>query len=311
MLEVHLRGVPRPTITWLKDCLDVSNEEYFPPGKYIIERAREGVWRLCIHNPVRQDSGRYVCEASNSAGKEEIRYQLNVKPTSDYTHVRGIAYADPRQKKNYDDEPELEPPKPKPKPIEPEPVAQPPPPPPPAPKPEPADAPADGDAAAPVEGGEPVDGEVPFNTEGLSPEEIEMQRVLSQTPPELMDRTCTDIKYALNFIAKLKNQMGVEGGSSRFVCSIDGYRPELKWYKNNLPVNFDSNIKNITKDTICGIQFSKLKLSDAGVYKCVATNKFGQISTWAYLRVVPNPSMQTGSPPQFLRVRGKSRSSSI
>lgn len=270
----------------------------------MIERAREGVWRLCIHHPVRQDSGRYVCEASNSVGKEEIRYNLNVKPISDYTYIRGITYADPNLKKKYEDEPELELPKPKPKPVEPEaPVA-------PAPAPIPAPVTVEKPAEAgevSAETGETVvgEGEVVIDETGLSPEEIEIQRALSQTPPELIDRPCSDLKYALNFIAKLKNQMGVEGGTARFVCSIDGYRPELKWYKNNIRVEFGDNIKNITKDTICGIQFSKLRLADAGVYKCVASNKFSQVSTVAYLRVVPNPSTQIGSPPQFARVRGK------
>lgn len=211
-------------------------------------------------------------------------------------------------KKNYKDEPEIEPPKPKPKPVEPEPVKPEPPkpePPKPTPKVAEGEAPVEGTEGVAAEGGEGTEEQPPLDETGLSPEEIEMQRGLSQTPPELMDRPCSDLKYALNFIAKLKNQMGVEGGTARFVCSIDGYRPELKWFKNNLPMQFGDNIKNITKDTICGIQFSKLRLSDAGVYKCVASNKFNQVSTVASLRVVPNPSTQTGNPPQFLRVRGE------
>ncbi|XP_063700566.1 LOW QUALITY PROTEIN: muscle M-line assembly protein unc-89-like [Culicoides brevitarsis] len=295
VLEVHCRAVPRPNIKFIKDCLDVSNEEYFPPGKFVIVREAEGIYKLCIHAPERGDSGRYVCEASNKAGKQEITYQLKVKPISEYTYMRGIVTAEPKSKKKYDDE----------------------------------DIVIRSRHASvarirlqlfqrllrrqflpqrlfqllkeklPAEG---VEAE-PNPEENLTPEELEKARMMAATPPEQKDRDFTDAKYALNFIVQLRDQMTIEGGSARFVCSIDGYRPTLTWYRNNEKLAFGEKVKNTSKDTVGSIQLQNLKVADSGIYKCIATNRYGQISTWARLRVIAKGTEETGVAPQFARVR--------
>uniref|UniRef100_A0A336MAS9 CSON014485 protein n=1 Tax=Culicoides sonorensis TaxID=179676 RepID=A0A336MAS9_CULSO len=298
ILEIHCRAVPRPTIKFIKDCLDVSNQEYFPPGKYEISREAEGIYKLAIHAPTRQDSGRYVCEASNKAGKQEISYQLKVKEISEYTYMRGIVTADPKLKKKYDDDEEIvirsrlpsmtrtQTPAPTPTPA-------------PAPK---VEAVADGITEAQLS--ETPAGEPEENPdENMTPEELEKARVMAATPPEQKDKEFSDHKYALNFIAQLRDQMAIEGGTTRFVCSIDGWRPTLTWYKNNQKIEFGGNVKNTSKDTIGSIQLQGCKVSDSGVYKCIAANKYGQISTWARLRVISKGTEELGVAPQFARVR--------
>lgn len=291
VLEIHCRAVPRPQIKFIKDCLDVSNEEYFPPGKYIIVREAEGIYKLCIHAPERGDSGKYVCEASNKAGKQDIGYQLKVKPIAEYTYMRGIATADPKLKKKYDEDEEI--------------VIR-------SRHPSlarnvkdetPAPAPVAATPATTSETPAPEEGAEPQPEEEMTPEELEKARMMAATPPEQMDRDFTDAKYALNFIAQLRDQMAIEGGSTRFVCSIDGYRPTLTWFKNNQKISFGEKVKNTSKDTIGSIQLQNCKASDSGIYKCIATNKYGQISTWARLRVIAKGTEELGVAPQFARVR--------
>lgn len=99
VLEVSVRGNPRPKVQWIKDCLEVDNEEYFQAGKFLPIREANGVYKLAIHDPQRGDSGRYVFQASNPGGKVELAHDVRVKTKAEYAHVHGISYADVKQKK--------------------------------------------------------------------------------------------------------------------------------------------------------------------------------------------------------------------
>lgn len=95
-----MRGVPTPKITWARDGveLDVENSE-----KFLVMREPEGVYKLCIHDPQKLDSGRFIIEASNKAGKEEIRRVIKFLGKETYKYLPGIRHADP--KKPHEEEP--------------------------------------------------------------------------------------------------------------------------------------------------------------------------------------------------------------
>lgn len=59
-------------------------------------REPEGVYKLCIHDPQKIDGGRFICEASNSAGKEEIRRTIRFLGKEHYKYLPGIRHADPK-----------------------------------------------------------------------------------------------------------------------------------------------------------------------------------------------------------------------
>jgi hypothetical protein len=89
-----VRGVPTPKLSWARDGaeLDIENDP-----RLILQREPEGVYKLHIHDPRKMDSGRFIIEATNSAGKEEIRTSVRFLGKEHYKHIHGVSYADPKK----------------------------------------------------------------------------------------------------------------------------------------------------------------------------------------------------------------------
>lgn len=102
ILEVHVRGYPRPKLFWNKDGLEVEEGD----DKFFTTRHPDGVYRLNIHDPLIKDSGRYGCSAINEAGSEHLKYYLKVQRKEDYIHTAGLYHADPTQFAKYKEEEE-------------------------------------------------------------------------------------------------------------------------------------------------------------------------------------------------------------
>lgn len=79
---------------WSRDGveLEVENNE-----KFLVMREPEGIYKLCIHDPQKMDSGRFIIEASNLAGKEEIRRTIRFLGKDHYKYLPGICHADPKK----------------------------------------------------------------------------------------------------------------------------------------------------------------------------------------------------------------------
>lgn len=60
-------------------------------------REPEGVYKLCIHDPNPLDGGRFIVQASNKAGKEEIRKLVKFLGKQHYKYLPGIYHADPKK----------------------------------------------------------------------------------------------------------------------------------------------------------------------------------------------------------------------
>ncbi|XP_036344439.1 muscle M-line assembly protein unc-89-like, partial [Rhagoletis pomonella] len=74
-LDVHVRGLPTPTVTWVKDGVKIESSE-----KYQQIDHDDGLCELFIIDPVQGDSGKYVCQAENREGKTEITHIVTVEP---------------------------------------------------------------------------------------------------------------------------------------------------------------------------------------------------------------------------------------
>ncbi|XP_030387654.1 titin homolog isoform X3 [Scaptodrosophila lebanonensis] len=86
-LDVHVRGLPTPTVTWVKDGVKVENSD-----KYQQVDHDDGTSELFISNPKPSDSGKYVCQAENREGKTEIVHMVTVEP-----RVRARPTSPPRE----------------------------------------------------------------------------------------------------------------------------------------------------------------------------------------------------------------------
>ncbi|MGH0131433.1 UNVERIFIED_CONTAM: hypothetical protein FKN15_007170, partial [Acipenser sinensis] len=69
-LECEVQGIPRPTVTWLKDGRPLVNGR----GVLILNEGR----LLQIKNSQVSDTGRYMCVAMNVAGQADRKYDVNV-----------------------------------------------------------------------------------------------------------------------------------------------------------------------------------------------------------------------------------------
>ena len=74
-LDTHVRGLPTPTITWVKDGVKIE-----PSEKYQQVEHDDGTLELFIMDPTQADSGKYVCQAENREGKAEIVHMVTVQP---------------------------------------------------------------------------------------------------------------------------------------------------------------------------------------------------------------------------------------
>ena len=93
VIEIQVRGVPTPTVTWARDGVELEVEN---SDKFFVMREPEGVYKLCIHDPQKIDSGRFIVEATNKAGKEEIRRVVKFLGKELYKYLPGIRHADPK-----------------------------------------------------------------------------------------------------------------------------------------------------------------------------------------------------------------------
>ncbi|KPU76642.1 uncharacterized protein Dana_GF13334, isoform F [Drosophila ananassae] len=86
-LDVHVRGLPTPAVSWTKDGVRIENSD-----KYQQVDHDDGTCELFISNPKPADSGKYVCQAENREGKTEIVHMITVEP-----RVRAPRLSPPRE----------------------------------------------------------------------------------------------------------------------------------------------------------------------------------------------------------------------
>lgn len=92
IIEVQVRGVPTPKVIWKRDGCELPIEEN--PDKFFVMREPDGVYKLCIHDPQKVDSGRFIVEAKNEVGTEEIRTTIRFLGKDVYSYMPGIRHAD-------------------------------------------------------------------------------------------------------------------------------------------------------------------------------------------------------------------------
>lgn len=114
----------------------------------------------------------------------------------------------------------------------------------------------------------------------------------------------------LQWSVHLTNRAGLAGRRFKLMCMCIGFQPELKWFKNNEPIEYDDHIvdmNDLHRGAYGCIWINDLCPSDAGTYKCVASNGFEEIETVCKLTVVDPGTKSKECAPTFVphRTRGK------
>lgn len=94
VLECHVRGEPRPTISWTKDGDFIE-----PNDKYQQFDQADGVCRLIVNNPDIKDSGLYICKAENSVSNDKISHNVEFEGQNAYIFEKthGYFHRDPNK----------------------------------------------------------------------------------------------------------------------------------------------------------------------------------------------------------------------
>ncbi|XP_055633412.1 muscle M-line assembly protein unc-89-like [Toxorhynchites rutilus septentrionalis] len=291
VLEVHVRGVPTPTVLWERDGAEFTNGM----DRVIIAREKDGVYKLSIHDPVKLDGGRWVITAKNKAGEDKAKHQVIFRGKEYYQHVSGICHADP---KTFKEDNEYSAGK--------------------------QQSRSRASSIMSVTSIHEVDQTVPItddssNLESKPDEETtetktvetkakpgkkEWRKKLStlysvqqpSTTEEMKTSKPLESKQKLSFETLLKNVTIVEGSQIKLVCSCVGPSPTIKWFKNNIPVVWSKTVKNDTKLGMGAIYFTTTTINDTGTYKCTASNNFGEVETSCLLTVYPAPQDQYEAP---------------
>lgn len=89
-----------------------------------------------------------------------------------------------------------------------------------------------------------------------------------------------------------------------FECVVRGLpEPTVEWLRYNTPISNTNNYKISNSAARCRLEFANVKMSDAAVYSCIATNNFGTSQTTANLIVNELPKEESQlAPPTFVRV---------
>lgn len=94
-----------------------------------------------------------------------------------------------------------------------------------------------------------------------------------------------DKKTNLHFAAFLTDRCVPAGSRVKLSCYVEGPEPQIRWFKNDIPVVVGPKIKNLSRDGLGALEFSAASVDDSGVYKCVAKNATGEIFSTATLTV--------------------------
>ncbi|ETN83967.1 hypothetical protein NECAME_07120, partial [Necator americanus] len=98
------------------------------------------------------------------------------------------------------------------------------------------------------------------------------------------------------------------GETFTMTCAVKGDPfPEIKWYRNGTLVRSTARtIIETTEEGICSLTVKECTMSDEGIYRCEAENKYGKAKTQATTHVQVSlgkgeaPMLEMGSPPKFV-----------
>lgn len=155
---------------------------------------------------------------------------------------------------------------------------------------------------------------VAINSGGEARCEAECVVQAPSTPSKTLKQTTSDTEKAPSIVEPLKDHSIREGQVVAFRCKILAKPvPQIKWQKGDKVIKPSKYFQMIKEGDIYTLRISEAFPEDEGVYKCVATNPAGTVTSQANLRVLAPDSQDVlpsltplkdaivpeGSPAQF------------
>lgn len=111
-----------------------------------------------------------------------------------------------------------------------------------------------------------------------------------------------EVRSKLTFESELKHAAAKVGSKVKLLCSIVGPSPQISWFKNDEPLEFNPpRLKNTTSGGFGSITFLSVTPEDAGEYKVVAANSLCTIESSCTLTVLAHQD-PSWSKPMFAKI---------
>lgn len=234
-------------------------------------------YQLLICHPDINDSGKYVCQAENSAAKVEFGHYVYFEGKDSHLHVPGIYHS--QQRKQADDGLER---------LE-----------------QLIESLKAGESAAEREKRE----------KKKAAAKVKEQKDAKENEGEVVvgkggrggGKGGLTTKKKLSFASNLRDRTVFTGQTLKLSLTVIGPEPNIKWLRNDCNIVYSPRVKNFTKESFACIEIYDVCNDDAGEYKCVAKNNSGEIVTAGRVTVHQSGASDAQAPIFLLNLRGELR----
>lgn len=269
ILETAVRGQPTPQVQWFKDSIEIQNGD-----RHQLIEHQDGTCELIIDRPDNKDSGKYVVKAESRAGKMEISHYVLFEGKASHIaeNIHGVFHADKSLMRPKEvEKPVVKPAKP-------------------------------AAAAAAEEGAEEEEGK--GKRRGRKKDDAEEEGVSSATDyasdTASMSSKRREKNIGIHFSTSMRDRVVAEGSKVKISCFLEAKEPQVKWFKNDEPLQNGPKIRGRYSEGLCLLEINSATVEDNGEYKCWGRDETGDASTSCRLEVYEDPG--TGDvPPTFTR----------
>lgn len=270
-LETHVRAQPHPSIEWFKDSVNISRTD----PKYQVFDHPDGLCELIVNDPNQNDSGKYVCKATNRCGTTEIPHYVLFEGKAHHIaeNIHGVYHADlvrmDRHKaevqaslSNGAAEPVPEPEEDKKK-----------------------TGSNKGSRASSRRPGSRAESAARGESAAPPPVPTPAAAAPPPIPPAPAKKEPRESRITINFPTKLSNRCVAAGSKVKLTCYLEGADPSIRWFKDEQPVVYSPKCRQNNQNGLLSLEFTSVTVEDSGIYKCYARNTSGDTSTSATLEV--------------------------
>lgn len=114
-------------------------------------------------------------------------------------------------------------------------------------------------------------------------------------------------KEQLFFRAFLTDRTVGEGGKAKLSCYIEGPDPQVRWFKDENPLQMSPRCRSELRDGLCTLTLQSVVVEDCGVYRVLARNQASEITSSATLNVYESIKASASAPIFTSTIKGIER----
>ncbi|XP_051862011.1 titin isoform X30 [Drosophila albomicans] len=99
----------------------------------------------------------------------------------------------------------------------------------------------------------------------------------------------------------LTNRNSATGSDLKLTCGISGQDMSVQWFKQKEEIGNDVKYRITLNDGLACLEIKSTEMNDSGIYRCIASNRNGEVETSCLVTIYEAPSTKFGTPPIFTR----------